>query len=165
LEQKEKKKLGLILGRLQPLHLGHLYLMGLAFEENEIVRICIGSAQLSDPLSAAERHERLDRQLEILGYDRARYEIFELEDIASMEDWPAFLKNGCRITDETENTFYTTEDLTGSYEDGMKAQGFRIKVVARQPFYIKAPDNFYYLVSSATQIREIYKKLGVYENV
>ena len=44
-----KERVGLILGRFQPLHYGHIQLMELAFAENNQLVICIGSAQKDDP--------------------------------------------------------------------------------------------------------------------
>lgn len=148
-----KKRLGLVLGRFQPLHPGHLYLIDTAFKENDRIVICIGSAQLSEPLPIEKRSQNMKKQLEILGYDKNRYEIVELVDPEPMDVWPAHVKDTCRITDETENTFYRSDRLPKKYQAELEKLGFNIREVKRESFYHKAPDGFYRLVSSATEIR------------
>lgn len=156
-----RRRLGLVVGRFQPLHLGHSSLMETAFRENDKVVICIGSAQKADPLSIKERRERIVEKLNSLGYDIRLYGIIGLDDIESDEEWPLYLKNGCGITDETKNTFYTSDNLPEDYAKAMKNFGFQIKIVARSSFNYKAPDGRYYTVSSATEIRGIHKRLGL----
>src|SRR3989338_3780286 len=106
-----KERVGLILGRFQPLHYGHIQLMELAFAENNQLVICIGSAQKDDPLPIVERHRRVEEQLEIL--KRERYRIVDLIDPEPMSVWPSFVAEACQITGQTENTFYRSDrDLT-----------------------------------------------------
>lgn len=155
---KIKKKLGLVLGRFQPLHPGHLYLFDLAFKENDRVIICIGSAQRAEPFSIEERHERIQKQLEILGYNRENYQIVNLVDPEPMEIWPNYVKEVCKITGETTNTFYRSDNLPERYEKELVKLGFRIRYVERKPFYHKGPDGFYRQMSSATEIRKMEGK-------
>ncbi len=152
---------GLVVGRFQPLHLGHVFLIETAFRENDEVVICIGSAQKADPLSMEERRERIVEKLNSLGYDMRLCRIVGLNDIGSDEKWPLYLKEECGITDEMENTFYTSEDLLEDYAKAMKDLGFQIKTVVRGSFNYEAPDGRYYTVSSATEIRGIHKRLGL----
>jgi len=156
-----KKRLGLVLGRFQPLHLGHiLYLIGRAFRENDRVIICIGSAQKSDPLPIIERHERMEGQLKLLSYLQAAYRIVDLIDPIPMNIWPSYVKQVCGITDETSNTFYRSDILPKIYEKKLIELGFKITIVPRVPFYYKGPDGFYRLVDSASDIRRIHRELG-----
>jgi len=155
-----KERLGLILGRFQPLHPGHLYLFSLAFRENNKIIICIGSAQSSEPFSIKERHQRIQKQLEILGYDRERYRIVDLVDPKPMDIWPSYVKEICGITNETKNFFYRSDKLPKRYEQELARLGFRIRYVKRKPFYYRGPDGFYYQISSASEIKEIHRKLG-----
>lgn len=152
---------GLVVGRFQPLHLGHVFLIETAFRENDEVVICIGSAQKADPLSMEERRERIVEKLNSLGYDMRLCRIVGLNDIGSDAKWPLYLKEGCGITDEMENIFYTSEDLLEDYAKAMKDLGFQIKTVVRDSFNYEAPDGRYYTVSSATEIRGIHKRLGL----
>lgn len=156
-----KESLGLVIGRFQPLHPGHVFLIKTAFRENDKVVICIGSAQKINPLSIEERRERMVEKLNSLGYDMRLYKIIGLNDIGSDEKWPLYLKKGCGITDETENTFYTSENLSDDYAKTMKNLGFQIKTVVRGSFDYEAPDGKFYSVSSATEIRGIHKRLGL----
>ncbi len=156
MRKKDKKRLGLVLGRFQPLHPGHLKLIDKAFKENDKVVICIGSAQNSKPFSIEERHKRIDKQLKILKYQK--YRIVDLKDIEDKEAWPSYLKNKCKITENTINTFYKADKLEEDYIKNLEKIGFRVVIVKRKKFYYKAPDGFYRLISSASEIRRLNKK-------
>ena len=155
------ERIGLVIARMQPLHLGHISLMETAFCENGSIVICIGSAQKADPLPVEERRKRIIKKLDSLGYDTRLYKIFELDDIESDEEWPLYLKNGCGITDKTRNIFYTSDNLPESYLKAMRDLGFQIKTVARGSFDYEAPNGTVHTVSSATEIRRICRSLGL----
>ena len=155
------ERIGLVIARMQPLHLGHISLMETAFCENGSIVICIGSAQKADPLSVEERRKRIIKKLDSLGYNTRLYKIFALDDIESDEEWPLYLKNGCGITDETSNTFYTSDNLPESYLKAMRDLGFQIRAIERCSFDYEASDGTIYTVSSATEIRKICEKLGL----
>lgn len=155
-----KKKLGLFLGRFQPFHPGHLFQLERVFRENDEVVICIGSAQKAEPLTIEERHRRMQKQLDILGYERKKYRIVDLVDPEPMKIWPFYVKETCAITNETENTFYRGEDIPDSHKKELEELGFKVKITGRFGFYYRASDGFYYLISSATEIRDLNQKLG-----
>lgn len=156
----KRKSLGLVLGRFQPLHPGHLYLIGRAFKENDVVIVCIGSAQLSQPFSIKKRHKRIEAQLKILGYQKERYRIIDLIDPEPMGIWPSYVKKVCGIMNDTRNTFYRADRLPEKYRKELIKLGFRVRIIRRKPFYFRGPDGFYRLVTSASEIRDIHKKLG-----
>ena len=155
------KKVGLAVLRMQPLHPGHVSLIETAFCENDEIVICIGSAQKAEPLPIEERRRRIVEKLSSLGYDTRLYEIFELDDIKSDEEWPLYLKNGCEIADGTENAFYTSDDLPEDYLEAMRDLGFRIRTIERGSFDYEASDGTIHIVSSATKIREICERFGL----
>ena len=155
------KRVGLVVLRMQPLHLGHILIIETASRENDEIVICIGSAQKADPLSVEERRERIVKKLNSLGYDTGLYKIFELDDIESDEEWPLYLKNGCKITDGTDNTFYTSDSLPESYLEAMRDLCFRIRTIERGSFDYKASNGTVHTVSSATEIRAICAKFGL----
>jgi cytidyltransferase-like protein len=155
------ERIGLVVLRMQPIHLGHISLIEEARRGNNKIVICIGSAQKAEPLPIEERRRRLVEKLNSLGYDTRLYRIFELDDIKSDEEWPLYLKNGCGITDETENTFYTSDNLPESYLEAMRDLGFQIRTIGRSSFDYKASDGTVHTVSSATEIRGIHKRLGL----
>ena len=157
----KNKRTGLFLGRFQPLHAGHIGIIERAFRENDKTIVCIGSSQKSEPFSFAERKEIIEKQMEILGHSKDDYSIVRLNDPEPMEIWPSYVKKACKIGDETTNTFYRGEEIPCKYVKDLKDLGFKIKIVEKKPFYYKAPDGFYYLVSSATEIRNIHKKLDI----
>jgi len=80
---------GLLIGRFQPFHLGHLdaVLFGLARAEN--LFICIGSSNKSNerknPFSAEERREMILTSIEPSIADRIK--IFDVPDVGDHEKW------------------------------------------------------------------------------
>ena len=80
---------GLLIGRFQPFHLGHLdaVLFGLSRIEN--LFICIGSSNKSnerrDPFSAEERREMIVSSIE--PSMAARLKIFDIPDVGDHEKW------------------------------------------------------------------------------
>jgi len=80
---------GLLIGRFQPFHLGHLdaVLFGLSRIENLFV--CIGSSNKSNerknPFSAEERTEMIISSIESSMIDRLK--IFDIPDVDNHEKW------------------------------------------------------------------------------
>ncbi len=150
-----KPTLGLVLGRFQPLHPGHLSLIDTAFKENDSVVICIGSAQKAEPYTIEERHEQMKKQLDVLHYSQEKYRIVDLIDPDPIQIWPPYVKDTCRITDETVNRFYRAETLPDEYARELNSLGFELRIVPRVSFYIEGNDGLYRSVSSATELREV----------
>ena len=155
------ERIGLVVLRMQPLHLGHISLIETARRGNNKIVICIGSAQKAEPLPIEERRRRIVEKLNSLRYDTELYKIFELDDIESDKEWPLYLKNGCGITDETNNTFYTSDSLPESYLEAMRDLGFQIRTIERGSFDYEASDGTIHNVFSATEIRAICKRFGL----
>ncbi len=88
------KQTALIVGRFQPLHLGHLKLIKKVARKNDIGKIIIGigSSQFKNtpdnPFSASERREMIKKSLQLL----LPYEIIEIPDIANNEKWVSHLE-------------------------------------------------------------------------
>ena len=80
---------GLLIGRFQPFHLGHLdaVLFGLSRTEN--LFICIGSSNKSNerrnPFSAEERREMIISSIEPSMADRLK--IFDIPDVGDHQKW------------------------------------------------------------------------------
>ena len=88
----EMKK-GLILGRFQPFHFGHLKLIESIIDEKVLPLICIGSAQYShtkdNPFTVKERKEMIISVLKSLNCD---YKIFEVPDINNYDLYVSHLE-------------------------------------------------------------------------
>tara|TARA_B110000438_G_C15817802_1_gene652767 strand:- start:957 stop:1442 length:486 start_codon:yes stop_codon:yes gene_type:complete len=73
---------GLILGRFQPFHLGHLALIKNIITDHLDPLICIGSSQkertIENPFTKGERRKMIESVLETL---ECNYEIYEIPDI------------------------------------------------------------------------------------
>ena len=79
----------LLLGRFQPLHLGHLKVISDIVKESEYIVIAIGSAQyshaLDNPFTAGERHTMIARTLKAQGIED--HHIAGIEDIHRYAVW------------------------------------------------------------------------------
>ena len=159
----KRKKVGLVLGRFNQLHVGHIYLMEKAFQENNQVVVCIGSAQEKGPLPVKERRRRVEKQLKILG--RKNYRIVELIDPQPMKIWVSYMKDKCKISNLTDNTFYRCVNDFEEYKPELRKLGFKISIPPKIDFYYRAPDKQYYKVHSATQIKNIHKKLHAWNQL
>lgn len=87
---------GLLVGRMQPVHEGHLQVIKSILEEVDEVIICIGSAQLShtlkDPFTAGERVMMLTKALSENGIHASKYYIIPIQDVACNSIWVAHIK-------------------------------------------------------------------------
>lgn len=85
---------GLIIGRFQPFHKGHLEIVKRISKECDKVIIGVGSAQKEreseDPLSGGERIEMIQNTLENRDI---KYEIYPVPDIDCYPAWPSYVKS------------------------------------------------------------------------
>ena len=87
---------GLLVGRMQPVHDGHLDVIKRILGEVDEVLLCIGSAQLShtlkDPFTAGERIMMLTKALSENKISASRYYIIPIQDIACNSVWVAHVE-------------------------------------------------------------------------
>ena len=80
-----KKLRGILIGRMQPVHNGHIQVIESILDEVDEIIIGIGSAQLShslkDPFTAGERVVMMNQALADIGVDSSRYYIIPMQDI------------------------------------------------------------------------------------
>ena len=84
---------GLLVGRMQPIHQGHLDVIKRILGEVDEVIICIGSAQLShsikNPFTAGERTMMINKALTEHGIPASSYYITPVQDISCNSLWVA----------------------------------------------------------------------------
>jgi nicotinamide-nucleotide adenylyltransferase len=87
---------GLLIGRMQPVHKGHLEVIKRILKEVDEVIIGIGSAQLShtlkDPFTAGERVMMLSKALSENVIPASRYYIIPIQDVECNSVWAAHIK-------------------------------------------------------------------------
>ena len=87
----QKKGTALFIGRFQPLHHGHVYVLKRLLKFHEKIKIGIGSSQLSniknDPFTSKERRQFIEAVLKKRNVDPNRYEIVEIPDIFDANKW------------------------------------------------------------------------------
>lgn len=91
-----KEKRGLLIGRMQPVHKGHISVIQETLKEVEELIIGIGSAEKShtnsNPFTGGERILMLTKALREYDIDTSRYYIIPLEDIACNSLWVGHVK-------------------------------------------------------------------------
>ncbi|MBI5378107.1 MAG: nicotinamide-nucleotide adenylyltransferase [Thaumarchaeota archaeon] len=87
---------GLMMGRFQPFHLGHLDLVKQILEECNEVIIAITSSQFNylekDPFTAGERIEIIHNSLKESNVDLSRCFIVSIENQFNIATWASYLK-------------------------------------------------------------------------
>ena len=108
--KKKKTKSALIIGRFQPLHHGHIYLLKRILKSYDLLKIGIGSSQLShtinDPFTSDERKQFLIAALKKRKISPRSYKIFEIPDIFNAQKWPTHVSS---IVGEFD-TLYSNSD-------------------------------------------------------
>lgn len=91
-----KNKRGILIGRMQPVHNGHIKVIEQILDELDEIIIGIGSAQLShevkDPFTAGERVVMMNQALADKGIDSSRYYIIPMQDINFNAIWVSHVK-------------------------------------------------------------------------
>jgi nicotinamide-nucleotide adenylyltransferase len=91
-----QKSRAILIGRMQPVHNGHMQVINKILEEVDELIIGIGSAQLSheqkDPFTAGERIVMLTQALAEMGVDPSRYYIIPMQDINFNAIWVSHVK-------------------------------------------------------------------------
>ncbi len=92
LEPKSQKyPIGLIIGRFQPLHNGHVYLFKKALETVEFLKIGVGSSQMSNqpknPFSYEERRRFIESALNDENIAPTDFEVYPIPDLFDFEKW------------------------------------------------------------------------------
>lgn len=87
---------GLLVGRMQPFHYGHLQVIKSILQEVDELIIGVGSAQLShtlkDPFTAGERVMMLTKSLSENAISASRYYIIPVQDIECNSVWVSHIK-------------------------------------------------------------------------
>ena len=87
---------GILIGRMQPIHKGHIQVIKKILDEVDEIIIGIGSAQLShelkDPFTAGERIVMVTQALAGENIDPGRYYIIPMEDINFNAIWSSHVR-------------------------------------------------------------------------
>lgn len=91
-----EKVRGILIGRMQPVHNGHIQVINKILEEVDEIIIGIGSAQMShelkNPFTAGERIVMMSQALAEINIDPKRYYIIPMEDINYNALWVSHVK-------------------------------------------------------------------------
>ena len=96
-QKKKKTQIALFIGRFQPLHHGHVYVINKILKSHNLLKIGIGSSQLShtinDPFTSDERKQFLIAALKKREISPDLYKIFEIPDIFNAQKWPTHVSS------------------------------------------------------------------------
>ena len=91
-----QKVRGILIGRMQPVHNGHMQVINKILHEIDEIIIGIGSAQLShelkDPFTAGERVVMISQALADANVNPSRYYIIPMQDINFNAIWASHVK-------------------------------------------------------------------------
>ncbi|WP_298521609.1 nicotinamide-nucleotide adenylyltransferase [uncultured Methanobrevibacter sp.] len=91
-----QKTRAILIGRMQPVHNGHMQVINKILEEVDELIIGIGSAQISheakDPFTAGERIVMITQALAEMEVDPSRYYIIPMQDINFNAIWVSHVK-------------------------------------------------------------------------
>ena len=132
---------GLLVGRMQPVHEGHIEVIKRILEDVDEVIIGIGSAQLShtvkDPFTAGERVMMLTKALTEYNISASKYYIIPIQDVVCNSVWVAHVK----MITPPYNKVYTGNSLVKQL---FKESGYQVTV---PPLYNRE-------VYSGTEVRK-----------
>ena len=132
---------GLLVGRMQPVHEGHIEVIKRILEDVDEVIIGIGSAQLShtvkDPFTAGERVMMLTKALTEYNISASKYYIIPIQDVVCNSVWVAHVK----MITPPFNKVYTGNSLVKQL---FKESGYQVTV---PPLYNRE-------VYSGTEVRK-----------
>lgn len=157
-----KKKLGLVVGRFQPLHAGHKHLLAMAINGSDLAVVCMGSPRRTDPLALRERRKRVLEFLKRPEFRHKKIRVMYVKDNHSDEKWVRDLVRKGKITNRTQNIFFSADNrFAKSYISALKKHNISLNRKRRIKFDYWMPDGRSYKVSSATDIRSLHKKYGL----
>ncbi|MBN2155609.1 MAG: adenylyltransferase/cytidyltransferase family protein [Candidatus Lokiarchaeota archaeon] len=92
-ELPQNSIIGLIIGRFQPVHLGHVYLFQKALETVDFLKIGVGSSQRknepNNPFSFKNRKRFIEHACKEVNIPPSSYEIYPIPDQYDFEKWKA----------------------------------------------------------------------------
>jgi len=166
-EEADLSGVGLIIGRFQPLHKGHIHLIRKSLEYVEELKIGIGSSQFSDqiknPFTYDERKLFLNLSLSDTGIIPKRYAIFPIPDKFDIFKWVdtdiIFTNNlwiGRLFQRENKKLIY------GLKFDFEKYNGSKIRemIFRNQPMWMELVPKSVYMYITTPEIMKKMKKIS-----
>lgn len=139
---------GLIIGRFQPFHKGHLSVVEDILKKHDRVIIVIGSAEKNflpnNPLTAGERHQLIDQSLKEAKIPAEKYAIIPIRNVNNYALWV----NHINIYIPPYTTLYTGSEIVKACYEGKYSKKHRTTKVGPEIIQLKRKFGI-----SATKIR------------
>jgi nicotinamide-nucleotide adenylyltransferase len=128
-----KRETALFIGRFQPLHHGHIYILTKILKSYKKLKIGIGSSQLSniksDPFTYEERKNFISAALKKRGYKSNRFEIFPIPDIFNATKW---ISHVISIVGEFDTVFSNSDWVRQLIQNEGLYLGSRIEIFKKK---------------------------------
>jgi len=128
-----EKETALFIGRFQPLHNGHIYILTKILKHYKKLKIGIGSSQLSkiksDPFTYEERSKFLSSALQKRGIHPKRIEIFPIPDIFNANKW---VDHVISIVGEFDTLFSNSDWVRQLFHDNGIDVGEKIEIFKKK---------------------------------
>lgn len=116
-EHQPKKPVGLVIGRFQPLHYGHLYLMKMALSVSDQIIIGIGSANVKDHDNPFSLHQRHSMLVNSLGRETLSHKVRNIVYLNDYEDDSRWIQETLAITGSVDMVVGNNEWVNGIFRD------------------------------------------------
>ena len=128
-----KKEIALFIGRFQPLHHGHIYILNKILKNYKKLKIGIGSSQLSkiksDPFTFEERSNFISSALQKRGINPNRFEIFPIPDIFDANKWVSYVIS---IVGEFDTIFSNSDWVRQLFQNKGITLGEKIEIFKKK---------------------------------
>ena len=128
-----KKEIALFIGRFQPLHHGHIFILNKILKNYKKLKIGIGSSQLSkiksDPFTFEERSNFISSALQKRGINPNRFEIFPIPDIFDANKWVSYVIS---IVGEFDTIFSNSDWVRQLFQNKGITLGEKIEIFKKK---------------------------------
>jgi len=128
-----KKDVALFLGRFQPLHHGHIYMLNKILKQYKIIKIGIGSSQSSktksNPFTYEERVNFITSALNKRSIPSQRFTIYPIPDIFNANEW---VNHVISIVGSVDNIFSNSDWVRQLFQNEGYAVGQKIGIFKKK---------------------------------
>jgi nicotinamide-nucleotide adenylyltransferase len=170
-EFSSKKDCALFLGRFQPLHHGHIYMVNKILKSYKFIKIGVGSSQFSktkiNPFTYEERVNFITSALNERGITSQRFSIYPIPDIFNASEWvnhvlsivgsfDTIFSNSDWVRQLFQNEGYTVGEKIGIFKKKYNASNVR-KLISKdnRNWTILVPKEVVHLIKNFDGIERI----------
>lgn len=116
-EKKKKYKIGIVIGRFQPFHLGHKYLIEKAIKQCDQIIIGIGSSNITDDKNPFLINKRIKMVEEFVSHEKLEGKIKKIVSIEDDPDDDVWLEKLLKKTGKIDVCIGDNDWVSGIFEN------------------------------------------------